>query len=743
MNRSAGLTIGLAKDAEPAEKYAAEELQKYVDRLYGFTPEIGANLHVQRTGAIVLIGHRAVESYSVDLAKEIDWSSLSPDGFVLKAVQTNPEILVVVGGSGRGTLFGVYELLEHWGVRFILSGDVLPETPEPFDLTGFDERVEPAYPIRAMRPMANLPEGAAAWDLSDFTGFIDQMARLKFNTFTFVILESGPWLDYEFRGEKRPAGDIFYGYRFPIDEDFIGKELYAGQSEFYSPILANARDDEDRKRLGIELVRAIIRHCHTRGLMTLLTFTLLEPPTAFKHRFNEWASVPLPDPKTFEGATFFATPAEEFGINPQYAAWMNVLDPSVRELIAHRLKILINTYPEADFFHFWVSEHRASVVDCRKIFQELDEKYRLAPEFDWDRALEDFGSSPFARERYQNQMKGDLLFLYVLDKILNEEKLLEQTARPHAKIGIAGVMPQLAPLVTRILPPDATFVQFLDYGAHGPAEQIERIIPLLKAGIPTTLEIGVHDDNNMYFPQANVESLERIIKATASLSMQGYVAALWQVPQSDIGASYLGRASWDPNLTASAFYEDLLPRLVGAAAAEDFERACRLVEKVDRQIRKGITYGYAFLLSAHLIQSFIQNGVDRNAISQIRPQFQLALEHFLSARIKASEDGRSCLDFWIRRTQFAVQWLDLACACDDLGKILQNGLSPGTNLTVKQRQAALTTLDSLLSRSRQVIELITGDVRHIGDLGQIANLNQHARHYFDELRQEIANRRSQ
>ena len=733
--------IVISERASPVERYAAEELRKYLALLYHLDAPLRDALPTTLDGPAIVVGH---PKNHPSLANA-DWPALSADGFCLKTVRTDPPMLVVAGGSGRGTLFGVYELVERFGVRFLLSGDVLPEQPEPFCLTGFDETIEPSYPIRAMRPMVNVPESAAPWSLVDFTGFIDQMAKLKFNTVATIIQESGPWLDYEFRGVRRPAGDIFYGYRFPIDDDFIGKELFPGRSEFYSPVLAPARNEEERKQLGIGLVRAILAHCKSRDLMSLLIFSFMEPPTALKHQFNEWASLPLPDPDRIKSAIHSSTPVEEFGVNPDYAAWMNVCDPVVRGLTAHRLKALINTYPEADFYHLGVSEHRAGVVDSNEIFRLLDAKYHLSPEFDWEKALQDFASSPFDRERYQNQMKGDLLFLYVLDKILNEENLLGQTVKPDAALGVLGVMPQLAPVVTKMLPNNSSFVEFLDYGTHGTADQIFRILPLLEAKVPTRLEIGIHDDNDMYFPQANVESLERIVKATAHLGMQGYVSALWQIRQSDLSAAYLGRASWPAAPTASEFYRDFFPRLVGAAAAADFEQAYRMLEVADHQVKGSMLYGYAFVLTPYKLKDFIDERAadrdrDKEDIRRIRPQFQAACDRFRDARGKASPGGRPYAEFWMRRAQFAVDWLDLLVACADLGKTLGDRLKPGALLAPVQKQSALTVVDGLLDRSRSLIELIAGDAKHLGDLGQIANLNQHVHRYLKKVRADVAER---
>jgi hypothetical protein len=122
---------------------------------------------------------------------------------------------------------------------------------------------------------------------------------------------------------------------------------------------------------------------------------------------------------------------------------------------------------------------------------------------------------------------------------------------------------------------------------------------------------------------------------------------------------------------------------------------------------------------------------DREEIRQIQPRFQAAFETFREAGRKASPTGRPYVEFWMRRTQFAVEWLDLLVACADLGNILGNPLAP------EHRACALVAVEGLLARSKALIELIIGDAKHMGDLGQIANLNQHIHRYLKGLRTDI------
>jgi hypothetical protein len=297
-------TIVVGESASPVEKHAAQELQKYIRTLFKFSPAVVAPEEGMKfVETTFLLGSPANNSLIAHLAGEFDWKSLSADGFFLKTLRRHPDVVLVGGRSGRGSLFGVYELVEHWGVRFSLSEDIFPDKPGRFQLPPLNEKYEPAFPIRCITSLNNLPEGSAGWGLSDFTHFIDQMTKLKYNTASFMVMASGPWLDYEFRGVKRPAGNIFYGWNYPINDWFVGKELFKGQHEYYSPVLGKARNDEELKQQGIGLVRSIIDYCKQRDLMFALDFYgLLELPTAFKRKFNEWASLPLPDPKIFPNA---------------------------------------------------------------------------------------------------------------------------------------------------------------------------------------------------------------------------------------------------------------------------------------------------------------------------------------------------------------------------------------------------------------------------------------------------------
>jgi hypothetical protein len=133
--------IVLSTNAIPSERYAAEELQRYLERI------TGAKLPISDTETIgsheILLGHSA---HLQKLSPRLYFSAIGSDGFALR---TDGNHLIIEGGQPRGTLYGVYTLLEErLGVRwFTPELEVVPRTNR-LVLSSLDERREPALQYR-------------------------------------------------------------------------------------------------------------------------------------------------------------------------------------------------------------------------------------------------------------------------------------------------------------------------------------------------------------------------------------------------------------------------------------------------------------------------------------------------------------------------------------------------------------------------------------------------------------------
>ena len=134
--------IVLPAGAIPSERYAAEELQRYVEKMSGAKFPIV-------TDADAPISHEILLGDSARLGKlrsKLDFAKLGPDGFVLR---TQGNRLIIAGGRPRGTLNGVYTFLEeNLSVRwFTPELEVVPRV-DRVRLSKLDETRVPALQNR-------------------------------------------------------------------------------------------------------------------------------------------------------------------------------------------------------------------------------------------------------------------------------------------------------------------------------------------------------------------------------------------------------------------------------------------------------------------------------------------------------------------------------------------------------------------------------------------------------------------
>ena len=134
----AALPIVLRADASASERYAAEELRDYTERLVGVRPEILSAPQPIPPRAI-LLGFAGRPSGDAD--------DLGDDGFRLVSTAAR---LHVAGSGVRGVLYGVYEVLERFGgCRWWSSWhETVPRLDALCVPVGLDETQRPAFEMR-------------------------------------------------------------------------------------------------------------------------------------------------------------------------------------------------------------------------------------------------------------------------------------------------------------------------------------------------------------------------------------------------------------------------------------------------------------------------------------------------------------------------------------------------------------------------------------------------------------------
>ena len=138
-------TIVIPAEASPSQKYAAEELRDYTEKTTGVRLPIATDAAPLPEKAILL----GETKYTDELAGRGKSAAdgLGEDGFRLLA---RPPHLLVVGSPKRGTLYGVYEILERFaGCRWYASWHtVAPERDRIEVPMALDDVQVPAFAMR-------------------------------------------------------------------------------------------------------------------------------------------------------------------------------------------------------------------------------------------------------------------------------------------------------------------------------------------------------------------------------------------------------------------------------------------------------------------------------------------------------------------------------------------------------------------------------------------------------------------
>ena len=209
------ITIVEPPKAELPERLAAREIRRYLYLRTGeLVPIVPAN-SVRLSGRNIIIGHKDQPVISAAIKGDARLAdsvkSLQPQQYLLKTVPSGGKsVLLVVGGDPVGTLYAAYRLAEHWGVRFYLHGDVVPDEKMALALPTLDERGEPLFKTRGIQPFHDFPEGPDWWNIDDYKAIIAQLPKLRMN---FIGLHTYP------QGGVGPEPTVWIGLKEEVNPD--------------------------------------------------------------------------------------------------------------------------------------------------------------------------------------------------------------------------------------------------------------------------------------------------------------------------------------------------------------------------------------------------------------------------------------------------------------------------------------------------------------------------------------------
>jgi hypothetical protein len=680
--QASDVAILLTPSATPLERLAAEELKRYIGELFGLE---------------ATVGDASASTNCVFRLLVLDSSEGGDQRILLRPEEDG---LLIGGGSPRAVLWGVYELVERWGVRYLTSGDVLPKEPGSFRVPETEIKLEPNMRTRCWRLVNDLADGPVSWSLEENRRFLRQIAKMKYSRVFLSFWPCQPFVHYSFQGMAKPPPVFNFGERYPIDDDTIGREKFGEMTVFTNPDFVGVHSAEEFVERATHLAKGILAEAKRLGMETGLAIQPFDWPKEFME------VLPGSEP-VHQLGNLTAGPGKDQSMD----------DPLLREMIATIVRAYIETYPEADFIHIGVPEHRGWTEQAEEAYNTLDAAFglsELATYEDLCTRARSRSSFPGGGARVEAMLKGDLASLAFFDSLLRERNLL---ARPdgsgEVKLVYNGLVAELFPLLAKMAPPEGEVLSFIDYTASRQLKQRDLLRQKPPEGFPANLIFTLADDNVGVLPQLATGSLHEIMGELRASGWSGFYTRYWTVGDLMPTIHYLAKASWDANVTPESAYRDLVTHIAGPDSVAPTLKALATIEAITIGLDQ-YGLGFGFPVPSMMTKHYDAGGLSDD-IKADHGRYREALADLRAAREKSAAPGRGFLDYLIGRLVFAVRYLDAAEAFGATSRAEKAGNPEEAAQHVEEAHTAI----------REALQAWANVAEDHGDLGAVALMNEY------------------
>ncbi|MFP6676671.1 MAG: hypothetical protein VB878_16425 [Pirellulaceae bacterium] len=691
--------VVIGANAPKIEQYAADELAAMLPRLFADVEGVVATKIPNRAAYIIMIGSPATNP-EIKRAIGTGWPVLSDQGVVLKSHESSRgQQLIIGGGSPTATLWAVYEFGHHLGARYLLRGDMYPNTPKSLSLADFDHTSEPQLRTRTWRTINDFAVGPESWSIEEHRRVLKQLAKLKFNRLLLQVYPWQPFVDYEFAGVKKQTAMLWYGEQYPVNGETVGKKVFRGQTRFENPHFSGCTTPTEMSVAGKSYVQGIIATAKELGMSVGIGISPLEFPREFQRV--------LPESRVGRGLNSLTIiPTAEQG--PR--------DATLRKLVATKIRAYIKTYPDLDSIYLTIPEfpewgqhaHAAWNIlkpGLAKDAPSLEELLQTAS----DRSLIASG------DRGIQSVKGNIVALAFLKELLKDESLLESPNGHAVNLVITGIDPALYSLLPFVIPENAGTLHFVDYTARRVLANREMLEVVPTKKVESQLILTLADDNVGILPQSATASLEQLVSHLKTNNWSGFSTRYWIPAELDPDIYHLSRASWDVHLTAEAAHKELWTTATGNESASNrlwmarqhLEHATNLIDKND--------LGFAFPVKGMLMKHYIASPIPQwwEEANESYTQYMIELYRANGA---IAGDAKPILFYYAKRGEYVLEYLAAVKAVREAALAKKAG---DTEMAIEQLEVALEQMYNCINTLSDV-------ARDQSDRGLIAVLNAYA-----------------
>ena len=698
--------VVVGADAPELERFAAEELAGQFKRLFDAEVTIGEKAPPDAAN-LILVGSPSTNPSLKSLGAQ--WPKLSDQGHVLRTVKSGKgPALMVGGGSPVATLWAVYELGHHFGIRYALFGDMYPAVSPELKLDGFDVVLEPALRLRTWRTINDFPIGPESWGLAEQEAVLRQLAKLKFNRVLLAVYPWQPFVDFEFKGVKKETGVLWYGYRYPVAGDTAGRAAFKGAKVFENPDFSGKDSYRDRVTAGTKLVSGIITTAHKLGMSTALAFSPLE--------FSREFAAALPGSKTLKGL-------EEMTIGP--GAAQRTDDATLMALVKTQIRTYLTTYPEIDALYLSLPEFPEWGEHAEAAWKEIDARTGIGKAS----SLEKLTATARGRgliasgDRGVQSLRGNLTALEFFHRLLADKELLRLPGGRSAKVVIADVDPALFPVLDKVLPAGAGALHFVDYTARRVAENRDLLKAVPVNLVPSSLILTLADDNVGVLPQMSYSSLQTLVGELSAGGWEGFSTRYWIVGDLDFSTYYLSRASFAPEITPRQAMDQFARSALGEGTAERTMKAFDQIEQATTLIdQHGI--GFSFPIPNVVMKHYASSEPVPEWWGKVKDLYLAATDEMYRINTRTREGNREFSLYLARRCEFAAEYLSCIESVRKAGIARAKG----------DRETQSAELEKAVESLHTALSALAAVARSNSDRGVIAVLNEYG---YRPLKKEL------
>jgi hypothetical protein len=168
--------------------------------------------------------------------------------------------------------------------------------------------------------------------------------------------------------------------------------------------------------------------------------------------------------------------------------------------------------------------------------------------------------------------------------------------------------------------------------------------------------LTLHDDSVGVLPQLTTSALHQLVCDMRQHGVSGFCTRQWMISDHDACVAYLSKATWERSVTPTAVYEDQIRAVCGEAAVEPMLKAFRELEQVTSALEDhgmGLTFPVPTMLTQYWTPGDLSTELraDREAYRRI-------LSAVRTVPTPPRDEGKSYLQYWIGRLEFAGRYFD-------------------------------------------------------------------------------------